>query len=247
MIFLDPREPVNTWSHAAGLLLALFGILLLWRLSRGDPVRRLVLMIYGLSLASCYAASTLYHGLNLPPERLAAWDRLDRAGIFVLIAGTYTPLVWGLLRGRWRWGTLLSVWLVATVASAFLALGVPLPTSVGTALYLGMGWGSIFCYAELARAVSHRALRPLVIGGLFYSVGAIVNLFGWPVLWPGVFGPHELFHLFVIAGSLSHFWMIWKLVGTPGPKPRRTLHGSAPGTSDVASPHPPATERSPVA
>ena len=95
---------------------------------------------------------------------LAAFDRLDRIGIFLLIAGTYTPLAWGLLRGRWRWGTLASVWLLAAGATVLLALGLPFSTPLATGLYLGMGWGSIVCYAELARAVSHSELRLLVIG-----------------------------------------------------------------------------------
>ncbi|MHC5539651.1 hemolysin III family protein, partial [Singulisphaera rosea] len=83
---------------------------------------------------------------------------------------------------------------------------------LGTAVYLAMGWGSIACYAELARVVSHRDLRPLVVGGLLYSVGAVFNLLRWPVLLPELFGPHELFHLFVLAGSLTHFWLILRVV-----------------------------------
>jgi hemolysin III len=225
MDLLDLREPVSAWTHAAGLLLALAGTLLLWRRSRGsDLARRLSLLVFGLSLVFCYAASTLYHGLPVFGERLAAFDRIDRIGIFLLIAGTYTPLAWGLLRGRWRWGTLASVWLVAIVASTLLALGLPLPTPVATGLYLTMGWGSIACYAELARVVSHRALRPLVVGGVLYSVGALINLLGWPALWPGNFGAHELFHLFVIGGSLAHYRLVLGVVvprrPAPGPRPR---------------------------
>ena len=81
-----------------------------------------------------------------------------------------------------------------------------------TGLYLGMGWGVVACYAELARVVSHRALRPLVAGGLSYSVGAVLNLLRWPVLWPGLFGAHELFHLFVLAGSLAHYRLMLRVV-----------------------------------
>jgi hemolysin III len=165
MDLFDAREPVSTWTHGAGLLLALLGLLPLWGRSGGDPARRLSLMVYATSLAFCYAASTLYHGLDLTPERLAAFDRLDRIGIFLLIAGTYTPLAWGLLRGRWRWGTLASVWLAAAVATAVLATGRPLSTPVATGLYLGMGWGSIACYAELARVVPHRPCGPCSSAG----------------------------------------------------------------------------------
>ncbi len=229
MDFFDPREPVNTWSHAVGLLLALLGLLLLWRRSVGDRARRLCLMVYGFCLAFCYAASTLYHGLDLPEDRLAAWARLDRIGIFLLIAGTYTPLAWGVLRGRWRWGTLGSVWLVAASAIAMLASGRPLPTPLATGIYLGMGWGSLACYTELARVVSQRALRLLVGGGLLYSVGAVLNLLRGPVFWPGTFGAHELFHLFVIAGSLAHFCLVLQVSVPSGAVSRTLSPGLEPG------------------
>src|SRR5437764_6686634 len=120
MDLLDLREPVSTWSHCAGLLLALPGTLLLWRRSAGDSTKRLSLLIYGLSLAFCYAASTLYHGVRLPADRVAAFARLDSVGIFTLIAGSYTALAWNLMRGRWRRWTLAGVW-TATAASAVLA------------------------------------------------------------------------------------------------------------------------------
>ncbi len=226
MVILDFREPASTWTHLAGFLLAFPGTFLLWRRAAGGPAgRRGSLLVFGLALALCYGASTLYHGLRMSTERLAAFDRLDRIGIFVLIAGTYTPLAWTLLRGRWRWGTLASVWLVAAVASALLATGGPFPPMVTTGLYLGMGWGAVACYAQLARVVSHRALRSLVAGGLCYSVGAVLNLVRWPALWPGTFGVHDLFHLFVLAGSLFHFELMLKVVvpfgrgpdGSPSP------------------------------
>ena len=75
-----------------------------------------------------------------------------------------------------------------------------------------MGWGVVVCYARIARVVSHRALIPVVVGGVLYSVGAVINLLQRPALWPGVIGFHELFHLFVIAGSLAHYWFILKVV-----------------------------------
>src|SRR5260370_20189700 len=83
-----------------------------------------------------------------------------------------------------------------------------------------MGWGSVFCYRELARTYSHRVLRPLPLGGVFYSVGAVLNLARWPVLVPGVFAAHELFHFFVIAGSACHiFFMIKVVAPSPAPVP----------------------------
>jgi hemolysin III len=107
--FLDFREPVSAWSHCAGVLLALPGTLLLWRRSAGTPSKRLTLLIYGLTLAFCYSASTLFHGVRVPASRITAYARLDGVGIFALIAGTYTPLAWCLLKGPWRRWTLAVV------------------------------------------------------------------------------------------------------------------------------------------
>src|SRR4051812_16070788 len=105
----DLREPVSAWTHGAGLTLALPGTLILWRRSGGDPGKRLSLLAYGLSLIFCSAPTPLYPGGRLPADRVAAFARLDSVGIFALIAGSYTPLAWNLMRGRWRRWTLTAV------------------------------------------------------------------------------------------------------------------------------------------
>jgi hemolysin III len=224
MDFLNPREPVNTWSHGLWLLLVLPGTLLLWRRSAGDRAKQLSLLIYGLSLIFCSAASTLYHGVQSAANRMATFALLDYIGIYFLIAGSYTAIAWNLLRGRWRAGILVLVWLWAVAGSVLRLACTNLPHGLSTGLYLVMGWGSVFCYVEVARRISYRALLPILVGGLLYSVGAVFNLLHQPVLWPGVFESHELFHLFVVAGSLSHFWFMLAVVvpfvyepGTPRP------------------------------
>jgi hemolysin III len=212
---MDPwifREPASAWTHFAGILLAIPGLGLLWMRSRGDSGKRISVLIYGVSLLLCYGASTLYHGIGLPNDRLGPFIRLDSEGIFALIAGSYTPLAWNLMRGRWRVGTLVIAWGTAIAAIAFITSGRAFSPIGGTCLYLAMGWGVVVCYAKVAGVVSHRAMVPLIVGGLAYSVGAVLNLTGWPPLWPGVFGNHALFHLFVVAGSLAHYWFILKVV-----------------------------------
>jgi hemolysin III len=212
MDLLHPREAISTWTHFAGLLLAIPGTLILLKRSRGGNAKRLTLLVYGLTLMFCYTASTLYHGVRLPPSEIAAFARLDGVGIFALIAGTYTPMAWCLLGRRWRRWTLAVVWSVALSATAVISTGRHFPIVLATSLYLGMGWGAIGCYVEIARGVSHRTLLPIVLGGVFYSVGAVINLVHWPDLYPGTFGYHELFHLFVLAGSFAHYFFIFKFV-----------------------------------
>jgi hemolysin III len=231
MNLLDFREPVSAWSHCTWMLLSLPGTYLLWRRCDANPVKRFSLLIFGFSLAFCYLASTLYHGVRGPRETLIDFDRIDHIGIFVLIAGSYTPMACCLLRGGWRWGMLAMAWILAAAGSAmFLVCGV-LSMGWSTALYLGMGWAAIAGYFEMARTLSHRPLRPLLVGGILYSVGAVINLAHWPVLWPGVFGAHELFHLFVMAGSLSHFLFMYRVVApfVPEPIPVRVEDGRRPG------------------
>jgi hemolysin III len=170
------------------------------------------MLVYGVTLAFCYLASTLYHSVRLPPAEIATFARLDGVGIFALIAGSYTPIAWSLLRGRWcRW-TLAIVWGVALTATVLIATGRHFSSALSTGLYLGMGWGAVACYYEIAHVVSHKALLPIVIGGVSYSVGAVLNVLHWPVLFPGTFGTHELFHFFVLAGSLLHYLFILKVV-----------------------------------
>jgi hemolysin III len=224
MGLLDLREPVSAGSHGLWMLLAIPGTILLWRRARGDLAKQVSLLAFGVGLVACYAASAAFHGVRATPGRLSVFDRVDHAGIFVLIAGSYTPIAWNLLGGAWRWGTLASVWATTALGTTWLLAMGALPVLVATAVYLVMGWGGLFCCVEIARVLSGRSVRLLVLGGVVYSVGAALNVVGWPVLWPGVFGAHELFHLFVMAGSLAHFAFMLAVVapfaGTATPKPR---------------------------
>ena len=213
MDLLSPREPVNAWSHGLWLALAVPGTWLLWRRARGDFAKQVSLMIYGFTLVFCSACSTLYHGVRASDSQLETFALLDHVSIYMLIAGTYTPIAWTFLRGHWRRGVLGVVWFWATLGIFIHLLCVNLPPWLYTSYYLGMGWGSVFCYFEVARWTSHRALFPIVAGGLLYSLGAVFNLLHAPVLWPGVFQSHELFHVFVVAGSLAHFYFMLSVVG----------------------------------
>jgi hemolysin III len=249
MLPFDIREPINAWSHGAGMMMALPVTWLLWKqcdkvhpcglsktchfagpcapakrrcgVARHHRLKALSLVLFGLSLMFCYAASAMFHGLPLRDQRLNPFQRLDHIGIYLLIAGTYTPIVWSMLRGRWLWGTLAIVWTITLLSAARIWFGGVFPVWLATLMYLAMGWGSLFCYRELARTHSHRTLLPLPLGGIFYSVGAVINLAKWPVLSPASFASHELFHLFVIAGSACHvFFMMQVVIPAPWPGTR---------------------------
>jgi hemolysin III len=212
MDLLSPREPVSSWTHAFWLLASLPAVYLLWARGRGDRAKQLSFLVYGTGLVACSLASTLYHSVRLHDEGIRFYALLDYIAIYVLIAGSYTPIVWNVVRGHWRRGILAVVWGGAALGIGLRVSLETLPAWLTTALYLAMGWGAILCYFEVARGLSHRALWPIVGGGLLYSVGAVVNLLRQPILWPGVFQAHELFHVFVVAASAVHYWFMLTVI-----------------------------------
>ena len=212
MHWLDFREPVSAWTHCLWFLLSLPAGLVLWRLSRRDRIKQVGFLVFSLSMAACYGASTLFHGLCLPRNRLEVFAKLDSIVIFLFIAGTMTPVALIVLRGHWQRGMLASAWLTAAGGIGLCLAFEHLPRALSTGLYLTMGWGVLLCYFALTRSLSHRAMRPAVLGGVCYSVGAVFNLLRWPVLYPGVFAAHEVFHLCVMAGTLAHFWFLVKVI-----------------------------------
>lgn len=212
MDIFNVREPFSAWSHGAWLALSLPGAVLLWRSAVGDRARQWTLLGYALCLALCATASTTYHSVQVSRAELMPYLLCDHIGIYLLIAGTYTPLAWTLMRGRSRRITLALVWLAAGLGTTLHLAVDDLPNWLTTGLYLAMGWGAVFCYVELSRTASHRNLRLIVVGGAFYSVGALFHVLDWPVVWPGVIGPHEVFHVFVVAGSLVHYAFMLRVV-----------------------------------
>jgi hemolysin III len=118
-----------------------------------------------------------------------------------------------LLPGWWRWGILGLTWSQGVIGMGLCLAAIPLPPLVATSMYLIMGWGFLLGYFAAARVLTPQALRLAWIGGLIYTVGAAIHLSKWPVLYPGVFEAHELFHLFAMAGSAVHFWFMLRVVG----------------------------------
>ena len=186
--------------------------------ARYQRIKAICLVVFGLTLTLCYGTSAAFHGARVSGEPLTTLERLDHVGIYLLIAGTYTPIAWGLMRGPWLWGTLTAAWTTALVCATRVWCGSMLPMWLSTSTYLIMGWGALFCYNELARTHSHRKLLLLPLGGLFYSVGAAINLLHWPAPVPGVFAAHETFHFFVIAGTTCHVLFMLGVV-IPSPEP----------------------------
>jgi hemolysin III len=212
MHWLIFREPVNAWTHGAWAVAALPACLLLWRVCRGERVKQWSLLLFGVTLTLCFGGSALYHGVRLPAPQIEICRMIDHIGIFLLIGGSVTPAALVLLDGRWQLGTLVFVWVMAAFGIFSLLLWPTAPPWLYTLQYVLIGWGACLGYFEMARVLPARALRPVWLGGLLYTVGAMVNLAEWPVLVPGVVGSHELWHVFGMAGSFCHFWFMIRWV-----------------------------------
>jgi hemolysin III len=204
------REPINGITHAAGGLLAALGlgVLLATAASSGRLDQLIAFGVFGLSLIALYAASALYHLLPLSPSGVARLRTLDHMAIFVLIAGTYTPFCLLALDGAWRWGLLALIWGLALCGVLLKLLWMDASRWLSVLLYLGMGWVAVIAAPALLRAVPPDGITWILAGGLVYSAGALIYGLKRPNLLPGIFGFHEVWHLFVIAGSACHFWAV---------------------------------------
>ena len=158
----------------------------------------------------------------------------DHAAIFLLIAGSFTPIHAILFRGLWRWGALALVWTLAMVGVILKVLFFArMPEWLGLMLYLGFGWFGLFSGIALARRYGVAFVRPVLFGALAYTLGAVIDFLRWPVPLPGIVGPHELFHVAVLAGISCHWLFIHNIA--PGRDPGRA------GDAALVAPPPPHT------
>lgn len=199
------EELANALTHGVGLLASLVAlpVLVVTALARGDALLVMGFSVFGATLVALYAASTIYHAL--PPSRAKQLFRVvDHVAIYLLIAGSYTPFTFGVLRGAWGWTLSGIVWSLAV-------LGILLKMTVGfrfprlsTVLYLTMGWVAVVAFKPLAAALPMAGLGWIVAGGLLYTGGVVFYQRDYR-MWH-----HTVWHLFVLAGSACHFVAVWR-------------------------------------
>lgn len=199
------RDPISGLTHLFGAFLAAAGLVALLVIGWGSTPRILSLLVYGLSLVGLFSASAAYHLVIGSPETILALRKLDHASIYLLIAGSYTPFCVNAFTGFWQWGLLAVIWSLAAVGIAVKLFTIHAPRGVSAGLYLLMGWLSIAGAGEMAKALPPASLTWLVIGGLAYTSGAVVYITKKLDFVPGIFGFHEVWHLFVLAGAAAHF------------------------------------------
>jgi hemolysin III len=202
------REPVNGLTHLFAALLACIGVVILVVASRGDLLKQSSLAVYGVSLVALLSASAAYHLVKASPGTIRWLRKLDHSAIYLLIAGTYTPVCINLLSGFWKWGILGIIWGIALLGIVVKIFWIDSPRWLSAAIYLGMGWLAVIGGRELLASLPPGAFTWLAAGGLMYTLGAIVYITKTFNFLPGVFGFHEVWHLFVIGGCFCHYMLM---------------------------------------
>ena len=205
------KEPFPAWSHWIGVVLSVAGLAVLLARADGRPWHVVAFSVYGASLILLYLASALNHTIICSPRGADRLETLDYGAIFLLIAGTFTPLCLVNLRGPWGWGLLTAAWAIAAfgIASLFLWRG---RSRLRVITYVAMGWLPLFAAPEIIRILPMAAVVWLIVGGVVYSVGSIVYFTNRPCLWPDRFVAHDLWHCMVLMGSACHYWVILRYV-----------------------------------
>lgn len=216
----NPYDGLRPWSaitHGVGAVLAVVGtVLLLVRsvLLGLDAWHIVSFAIYGASMICLYTASTLYHCLNTSVAGRVALRKYDHCSISLLIAGSYTPICLTVLRTQaaWGWTIFGIIWAMALAACSLSLLWINSPRWLTAGVYLVMGWLAVFALYPLSRSIPKEGMFWLVLGGLLYTAGGILYAVKWPGRNNPRFGCHEIFHLFILAGSICHFILMYQVV-----------------------------------
>ena len=214
----NPYDGLRPWSaitHGVGAVLAVIGTaaLLAGTALCGGNIWKLVsFAIYGLSMIGLYTASTLYHCINTTVHGRIALRKFDHTSIYFLIAGSYTPVCLIALRGPWGWSMFGVIWALA-IAGLFLSLiWINCPRVLTSTVYIAMGWLAVVALYPLWQVLGWRGVAWLLAGGVLYTIGGVLYALKWPGRDNPRFGCHEVFHVFIVLGSVAHFVMFYRVL-----------------------------------
>lgn len=212
------KDPGSAITHFIGWLMAVFAAVpLLMKAALGaDRLHVICLAVFIVSMILLYAASTVYHTLDISPRVNRILRKIDHMMIFILIAGTYTPVCVIAIGGRLGYALLAAVWGIAIAGILLKAFWITCPKWFSSVLYIGMGWVCVLAFTRILNALSPAAFGWLLAGGIIYTVGGIIYALKVPVFNSRHknFGSHEIFHLFVMAGSACHFILMYSYLAT---------------------------------
>ncbi len=199
------RDPVSGLTHLGAAILALIGLVILMVMSWNETPKLVSSLIYGISLILLFGASATYHLTVAKPKVIAILRKIDHAAIYLLIAGTYTPFCINAFSGFWKWGLLIIIWSLALIGIGIKIFLINVPRWINAGVYLIMGWLVMAAIQEMLKTLSATTLTWLVIGGVTYTLGAIVYITQKMDFKPGVFGFHEVWHIFVMLAAAAHY------------------------------------------
>lgn len=210
------KDPGSAITHLIGALMAMFAAmpLLIKATSRPSSIHILSLGVFILSMILLYGASTVYHTFGKTNKIHVRLKKLDHMAIYVLIAGTYTPICVIALGGRVGLILLVLVWSLALIGIAVTGIWVHCPKWFSSVVYIAMGWTCVLAFTQLINALPNAAFQWLLAGGIIYTVGGIIYALKLPIFnnKHKYFGSHEIFHLFVMGGSFCHFMLMYQYI-----------------------------------
>ena len=208
------REPVSSLTHLVGAFLSLIGLIFLikYSLDTSNPYNTIILAVFGISSILLYSASSTYHKSLSSEKVIKILRRVDHSMIYVLIAGTYTPICLIALKGRVGIILFSSIWFLAFIGILLKIVWFDAPRWLYTGFYILMGWISIIAIVPIIKAVSIGGFMWLLAGGLFYTIGGVIYATKWPKINLKLFGFHEIFHIFIMLGSLCHYILMFKYI-----------------------------------
>ncbi len=212
-MFKKIKDPISALTHLVFAVLSIpcTVFLLIKAYSEASALHFAAFLIFGIALLLLYTASTLYHMLPISEKNTLILKRIDHMMIFVLIAGTYTPVCLIPLKGAWGYSLLGLVWGFAIAGIVLKAVWIGAPRWLSTLIYVVMGWLVLIAFYPLTKNVSLAGIILLALGGLTYTFGAVVYAIKWPKLNFKFFGFHEIFHIFVMGGSTFHIIFMFLL------------------------------------
>lgn len=213
---LKAKEPGSAITHLIGGLMAIFAAtpLLLKAASNPGYIHSISLGIFVLSLILLYGASTVYHTLNISSKINLRLKKFDHMMIYVLIAGTYTPICIIALGDTTGLILLALIWTLAIIGIIVTAFWVNCPKWLSSVIYISMGWTCVLAFTQIINSLSTAGFSWLLAGGIIYTVGGVIYALKVPIFNKKhkYFGSHEIFHLFVMGGSLCHFILMYKYI-----------------------------------
>lgn len=215
-LIIKLKDPGSALTHGIGMAAALVASvpIIAKAVSSGSSENTAAIIIFIVSMILLYAASTFYHSLDISKKINRILRKIDHMMIYVLIAGTYTPICAIVLGDRTGWAMLFAVWAIAVLGILISAFWINCPKVFSSVVYIAMGWVCIFAITRIVAALPKEAFGWLLAGGILYTAGGVIYALKLPVFrrLPKYFGAHEIFHVFVMCGSICHYVLMYNYV-----------------------------------